>query len=47
LSSVSSYSVLDITVNVDNSNETEAQKACMDEFAYMYIKKTGLAGRLL
>ena len=46
-SSVSSYSVLDITVNVDNSSETEAQKACMDEFAYMYIKKTGLMGRLL
>lgn len=46
-SSVSSYSVLDISVNVDNSSETEAQKACMDEFAHMYIKKTGLTGRLL
>lgn len=47
LSSVSSYSVLDISVNVDTSSETEAQKACMDEFAYMYAKKTGLMGRLL
>ncbi len=46
-SSVSSYSVLDISVNVDNSSETEAQKACMGEFAHMYIKKTGLTGRLL
>ena len=47
LSSVSSYSVLDISVNVDTSSETEAQKACMDEFAHMYIKKTGLMSRLL
>lgn len=46
-SSVSSYSVLDITVNVDNSSKTEAQKAGMCEFAYMYINKTGLASRLL
>ena len=47
LSIVSSYSVLDVSVNIDTSNETEAHKACMDEFAYMYIKKTGLIGRLL
>lgn len=45
LSNVSSFSVLDISVNVDNATETEAQKAGMDEFAYMCIKKTGLMGR--
>ncbi len=47
LSIVSSYSVLDVSVNIDTTNETEAHKACMDEFAYMCIKKTGLTSRLL
>lgn len=45
LSSVSGYSVLDISVSVDNTSETEAQKNSMDEFALKYIKKTGLMGR--
>lgn len=47
LSSVSSYSVLDITVNVDKTNQTEAQKKDMDEFAYMNVKKSGLLSGLL
>lgn len=42
---VSSYSVLDISVNVDKSHETEAQKQDMNEFALMNIKKSGLASR--
>ena len=44
---VSSYSVLDISVSVDNSNEnkTKAQKLNMSEIAYDYIHKTGLDGR--
>lgn len=46
-SSVSSYSVLDISVNVDNSKQTEAQKQGMHEFAYTNIKKTGLTSGLL
>lgn len=47
LSNVSSYSVLDISINVDKSHETEAQKKDMDEFAYMNIKKSGLTSGLL
>ncbi len=47
LSSVSSYSVLDISVNVDNTKQTEAQKHDMNEFAYTNIEKTGLTSRLL
>ena len=47
LSSVTSYSVLDISVNVDNTQKTEAQKKNMDEFAYMNIKKSGLVSGLL
>ncbi len=46
-SSVSSYSVLDISVNIDNTKQTEAQKQDMNEFAYINIVKSGLASRLL
>ena len=47
LSNVSSYSVLDISINVDTTNQTEAQKKDIYEFAYMNIKKSGLASGLL
>ena len=47
LSSVSSYSVLDISVNVDVTKQTEAQKHGMDEFAYINIVKTGLTSGLI
>lgn len=47
LSNVSSYSVLDISINVDTTNKTEAQKKDMDEFAYMNVKKSGLSSGLL
>lgn len=47
LSNVSSYSVLDISINIDTTNQTEAQKKEMDEFAYMNLKKSGLASGLL
>lgn len=47
LSNVSSYSVLDISIDVDNTNQTEAQKKDMDEFAYMNVKKSGLTSGLL
>lgn len=45
---VSSYSVLDISVSVDNSNsnKTIAQKENMSEMAYDYIHKTGLDSKL-
>lgn len=41
---ISSYSVLDISVNKDNSNsgKTIAQRKNMSEIAYDYIHKTGL-----
>ncbi|MEI3507817.1 MAG: hypothetical protein V8R01_01590 [Bacilli bacterium] len=44
-SDISSYSVLDISVNVqtkDNTSKTEAEKKCMSEIAYDYVKQTGL-----
>lgn len=47
LSGVSSYSVLDVSINVDSTQQTEAQKKDIDEFAYMNIIKSGLASRLL
>ena len=47
LSNVSSYSVLDISVNIDKTTQTEAQLKDMDEMAYMIIKKSGLTSRLL
>ena len=47
ISNVSSYSVLDISVNVDNTKQTEAQTKDMSEFAYMNIKKSGLTSGLL
>lgn len=45
---VSSYSVLDISVNVDNSNsnKTIAQRKNMSEMAYDYVHKTGLDSKL-
>ena len=42
---VSSYSVLDISINVDKTHESEAQKQDMNEFALMNLKKSGLASR--
>lgn len=39
---ISSYSVLDITVNVDSSKKSIAQKLNMSEIAYDYVHKTGL-----
>lgn len=47
MSGVSSYSVLDISVNVDKTHESEAQKKGMSDFAYMSIKKSGLTSGLL
>lgn len=42
-SDISSYSVLDISVSVDNSHKnTKAKKEHMSEIAYDYICKTGL-----
>lgn len=45
---VSSYSVLDISVRVDNSNsnKTIAQRKNMSEMAYDYVHKTGLDSKL-
>lgn len=45
---VSSYSVLDISVSVDNSNsnKTIAQGKNMSEMAYDYVHKTGLDSKL-
>ena len=47
LSGVVSYEVLDISVDVDKTQETTAQKKDMDEIAYMNIKKSGLTSGLL
>lgn len=43
---ISSYSVLDISVSVDNSKKSIAQKLSMSEIAYDYVHKTGLDSRL-
>ena len=45
---ISSYSVLDISVSVDNSssNKTKAQKLNMSEIAYDLVRKTGLDGKI-
>ena len=45
---ISSYSVLDISVSVDNSssNKTKAQKLNMSEMAYDLVHKTGLDGKI-
>lgn len=43
---ITSYSVLDISVNVKDSNtKTIAEKECMSEMAYDLIHKTGLDSR--
>lgn len=44
---MASYSVLDISVSVDNSkdNKTKAQKLNMSENAYDLVHQTGLDGR--
>lgn len=44
----SSYSVLDISISVDNSysNKTIAQRKNMSEMAYDYVHKTGLDSKL-
>lgn len=46
---ISSYSVLDISVSVDNSNDnkTIAQKLNMSEIAYDLVHKTGLDGKII
>lgn len=46
-SDISSYSVLDISVNVnsDANSKTIAEKENMDEYAYELINKTGLNSR--
>ena len=47
-SDISSYSVLDISVNVqtkDNNSKTQAEKECMSEVAYTLIHQTGLDSR--
>lgn len=41
-SDVSSYSVLDISVNVDKTTETKAKKLNMSSFALDQLQKTGL-----
>lgn len=49
-SDVSSYSVLDISVNVknkDTSEKTQAEKDNMSEAAYSLVHKTGLDCRLM
>lgn len=45
---ISSYSVLDISVSVNNSssNKTKAQKLNMSEIAYDLVRKTGLDGKI-
>ena len=45
---ISSYSVLDISASVDNSNDnkTIAQKLNMSEMAYDLVHKTGLDGKI-
>lgn len=43
---VSSYSVLDISVSVDSSKQSMAEKLSMSEIAYDYVHKTGLDSRL-
>jgi len=47
-SDISSYSVLDISVNVESNsdNKTKAKKLCMSERAYSLIKQTGLDCRI-
>ena len=44
---IASYSVLDISVNVDANKRTQAQKVNMSEIAYDLIHKTGLDSGLL
>lgn len=46
---ISSYSVLDISVSVDSSNDnkTIAQKLNMSEIAYDLVHKTGLDGKII
>jgi len=39
---VSSYSVLDISINVDKTTETKAKKLNMSSFALEQLQKTGL-----
>ena len=45
---ISSYSVLDVSVSVDNSgsNKTKAQRLNMSEIAYDLVHKTGLDGKI-
>lgn len=39
---LSSYSVLDISINVDKNNETISKKLHMSSVAYSYMQDTGL-----
>ncbi len=42
---VSSYSVLDISINVDKSTQSKAQRLKMSSFALDQLEKTGLCTR--
>lgn len=42
---VSSYSVLDITVNKDSNSKSNAERQGMSSYAYSQINKTGLCNR--
>ena len=45
IKNVTSYSVLDMSINISKVFETEAEKLCMDENAYFNLKKSGLTSR--
>lgn len=45
IKNVSSYKVLDISIDISRDEETEAEKVSMDEIAYMHIKESGLTSR--
>lgn len=46
-SDISSYSILDISINVKENNNTKAKQENMSEIAYDLIHKTGLDCRIL
>lgn len=50
MSNISSYNILDISINLkdkDASQKTNAEKLCMSEIAYDFVKQTGLMGGLV
>lgn len=46
-SDISSYSVLDINISVNENKKTKAKRENMSEIAYDLIHKTGLDGKIL